>query len=49
MKTIEENDKPDEKRQVMKAVSQLFYYDFISGKGGVHPLIACFERKSVMI
>lgn len=45
MKTIQRGDLIDEKRQVMKAVSQLFYYDFILGNGGVNPLIACFECK----
>lgn len=45
MKTIELNDFKDQKRQVLKAVSQLFYYDFQTGNGGMYPLIACFERK----
>jgi hypothetical protein len=45
MKTIQADDLIDEKRQVMKAISQLFYYDFKLGDAGIHPLIACFENK----
>ena len=43
MKTIQIEDRADEKRQVMKAVSQLLYYDFKLGDTGIYPLIACFE------